>query len=283
MKKPSSETAPSAGAKRQKAAQGEVPQTDGDAGRQTARCSVKWFFREVMRPRLDSRLISAESALLSTQRKSASCWRSNGMSNSAVPFCSATERRYAISRSCVERCDRILIFRFSSSVVTARVRMMFLTRRAWNGQAFSHGKRMRSVLTTRTSLPSSASTSTLIASAPDRDCAAATISPGPIRLMMVRRPSKSYAETESEPVSRMPILSARSPDLISASPFARRRRLAPRQANRADRLSTPIPSKTGHFFACTARYVLSRSTPDILPFFWNAHNVGGTTYFTAVK
>ena len=31
------------------------------------------------------------------------------------------------------------------------------------------------------------------------------------------------------------------------------RRFTPRQANRADRLSIPIPSKTGHFFACTAR------------------------------
>ena len=31
-------------------------------------CSVKWLFRDVMRPRLDSRLISAESALRSTQR-----------------------------------------------------------------------------------------------------------------------------------------------------------------------------------------------------------------------
>ena len=38
------------------------------AGGQTVRRRAKWLFRDVMRPRLDSRLISAESALRSTQR-----------------------------------------------------------------------------------------------------------------------------------------------------------------------------------------------------------------------
>ena len=36
--------------------------------RQTVRCSMKWLFRDVIRLSLDSRLISAESALRSTQR-----------------------------------------------------------------------------------------------------------------------------------------------------------------------------------------------------------------------
>ena len=35
---------------------------------QTAQRMAKWLFRDVMRPSLDSRLISAESALRSTQR-----------------------------------------------------------------------------------------------------------------------------------------------------------------------------------------------------------------------
>lgn len=43
---------------------------------------MKWLFRDVIKPSLDDRLISAESALRSTQRKSASCCRSKGMSNS---------------------------------------------------------------------------------------------------------------------------------------------------------------------------------------------------------
>ena len=38
------------------------------SGRQTARRMVKRFFRDVIRPSLDNRLISAESALRSTQR-----------------------------------------------------------------------------------------------------------------------------------------------------------------------------------------------------------------------
>ena len=38
------------------------------AGGQTVRRMVKWFFRDVIRPSLDSRPISAESALRSTQR-----------------------------------------------------------------------------------------------------------------------------------------------------------------------------------------------------------------------
>ena len=36
--------------------------------RQMLRRMVKWFFRDVIRPSLDNRLISAESALRSTQR-----------------------------------------------------------------------------------------------------------------------------------------------------------------------------------------------------------------------
>ena len=47
---------------------GELLAQGAELARQTVRCSVKWLFRDVMRPSLDSRLISAESALRSTQR-----------------------------------------------------------------------------------------------------------------------------------------------------------------------------------------------------------------------
>ena len=61
----------------------------------SSRCHLrtKWFLRDAMTPWAARRLISAESALRSTQRKSASCWRSNGMSNSLFPHLSANERR----------------------------------------------------------------------------------------------------------------------------------------------------------------------------------------------
>ena len=47
---------------------GELLAQGAGLARQTVRWRVKWLFRDVMRPSLDSRLISAESALRSTQR-----------------------------------------------------------------------------------------------------------------------------------------------------------------------------------------------------------------------
>ena len=47
---------------------GTIARRRAGSDRQMLRRMVKWFFRDVMRPRLESRLISAESALRSTQR-----------------------------------------------------------------------------------------------------------------------------------------------------------------------------------------------------------------------
>ena len=84
--------------------------------------------------------------------------------------------------------------------------MMFLTRRAWNAQAHSHGVTMRAALSNRTSLSSLAATSTLIVSAPDNACAAATLSGALMSLINVRLPSVSYVETASEPERTWKIL-----------------------------------------------------------------------------
>ena len=47
---------------------GTIARRRKGSDRQMLRRMVKWFFRDVIRPSLDNRLISAESAIRSTQR-----------------------------------------------------------------------------------------------------------------------------------------------------------------------------------------------------------------------
>ena len=81
----------------------EIGEMDGKIGglcaqsaelvRQTARRRVKWFLRDEMRPSFESLLISAESALRSTQRKFASCCLSKEIATWVLPWMSACSDR----------------------------------------------------------------------------------------------------------------------------------------------------------------------------------------------